>query len=208
MASIGGWWEGLTAVNQWFYGAAVFFGVIFLWQMISTLAGMGGTDHDVDAHVEPVGEHDGPQDAHDTAAAFKLLSLRSIIAFFTLFTWATAFYIKGQDLALALALGVAWGLAAALLISLLLYFFRRMTETGNVRIATCVGADGTVYLDIPENGRGEVRVLCSGILTHLKARASGGAALKAGTPVRIVRLLEPNTVEVAPEPKTTERKEQ
>ena len=40
-----------------------------------------------------------------------------------------------------------WGAVAMVLVSTLVYLLRRMTETGNVRIATAVGATGTVYLD-------------------------------------------------------------
>ena len=81
-----------------------------------------------------------------------------------------------------------------------------MTETGNIRISTCVGATGSVYLDIPADGDGEIRVLCSGVLTHLKARSANGAAVKAGAVVKVTRVTGPNSVEIEMDHSTTQGK--
>jgi hypothetical protein len=53
-----------------------------------------------------------------------------------------------------------------------------------------------VYLDIPANGVGEVRMLCDGVMTLIRARTTNGDGVKAGASVRIVRLAASNTVEV------------
>jgi len=197
MDSLVFWWSGLDSLTRWFYGAAAFFSVFFIWQMIMAVLGLGG-ESDVDTQVD-VNAHASPDDIHDTVSTFKLLSLRSILAFFTLFTWAGALYLDraGEpNVLMAMAYAAAWGIAAMLVVSLIFYFMRRMTQTGNIRIDTTVGANGTVYLDISAGGEGEVRVPCSGIITHFKARAVGGVALKAGTPVRVVRVLGPASIEV------------
>ena len=75
---------------------------------------------------------------------------------------------------------------------------RKFTETGNMRIASAVGTTGAVYLDIPEDGTGEVRATISGVMAHLKARSAGGESIKAGAPVNIIRKLDQTTVEVEP----------
>ena len=201
MDTLAQWWYGLGGLNQWFYMAAAFFSVIFLWQMIMALTGLSGVGGpDIDTHVESGWEHDAPADAHDTLVAFKLVSVRSVLAFFTLFSWAGALYL-GRHLSVvrALAYALLWGLLALALVSLLLNFMRRLTESGNPRVQTAVGAAAMVYLDIPANGTGEIRVLVSSVMTHLKARATEGAALKAGTAVRVTRMLAPDIVEVTPE---------
>jgi membrane protein implicated in regulation of membrane protease activity len=191
------WWNSLLPLNQWFYVAAVFFSVFFLWQLAMALIGIGGGESDVDTHVDQAWEHHTPDDASHTMSVFKLFSLRSILAFFTLFTWAGALYLNlDKSVPAALTYAVFWGLAAFVLVSLLLNLMRRMTETGNIRVATCVGSAATVYLDIPPGGEGEIRVPVSGVMTHLKARATAASPLKAGTPVRVVRVTGPNSVEV------------
>jgi len=87
-----------------------------------------------------------------------------------------------------------------LMVSALVNWLRRMAETGTIRIETCTGTVGTVYLDIPAAGDGEIRVLCSGVMTHLRARSRGGVALKAGTKVRVLAVTGPNSVDVEPAP--------
>ena len=200
MEAFNQWWSSLQALNQWFFMAAAFFSVFFLWQLIMAMLGLGGGSHDLDTQPDQPAGHDAPNDAHDTVAAFKMISLRSLLAFFTLFTWAGGLYLsRGMAVTPALTRSLLWGLAAMALVSALVALMRRMTETGNVRIASCVGAGGTVYLDIPVGGDGEIRVLCSGVMTHLRARNRGGAALKAGAKVRVLAVTGPNSVEVEPE---------
>lgn len=215
---MGEWWAGLDAVTRGFYIAATFFSVLFLWQLIATLIGLGGgeevevdtgaeadvdaaldVDHDFEPGDHPEFEHGAAVDGTETMAAFKLLSLRSILAFCMLFSWAGALYLN-RDVPLARSLGyaMAWGLGAMLLVALLFYGMRRMTETGSPRIASCLGSRGAVYLDIPAGGMGEAKVVVSGVVSHVRARAAGGQELKAGTPIRVSRILGPSAIEVEP----------
>lgn len=202
MDMVSAWWAGLPAVNQFFYGAAAFFSVLFLWQLLSAILGLGSTHLDVDTNPDPGWDHFSPADAHDTVMAFQLVSVRSILAFFTLFTWAAALYLdNGVPLGRSLLYALIWGAAAMVLVSWLLHLMRRMTESGSMRIATTVGAEGTVHLDIPAGGLGEIRCLCSGVMTHFRARTADGVALKAGAVVKVVKVLGPNIVEVQSAPR-------
>jgi hypothetical protein len=196
MEGMSTWWAELAVLARWFYIVAAFFSVFFIWQLIMAIIGLGGGEADLDTHVD-AGDHVSPDDMHETVTAFKLLSFRSILAFFTLFAWAGALYLERQvPTGRAMTYAAMWGIAAMAIVSLVLFLMRRMSETGNIRIETTVGVNGTVYLDIPANGEGEVRVLCSGVITHFKARNAGGAPLKGGTPVRVTKVLGPNTIEV------------
>ena len=212
------WWAGLTTANQCFYGAAGVFSMFFILQLIALLVGMGGEDVDVDADVDvdidadvdmdmdagadidadvDVGDEFSPSDAVESTAAFRLISLRSIVAFCTLFSWAGALYLNhGVELGTALLYALLWGLVAMVGAAALVNLMRRMAETGTSKVASCLGTMGTVYYNIPADGTGEVRVTVSGVLSHLKARAAGGEAVKAGTPVRVTRILGPAAVEV------------
>ncbi len=211
------WWQDLTTINQWLYASALFFTLLFLWQLIAAFSGLsadhevaGGHDldagHDLDMHpdgMDAVAHHAGEAaaDIHESLLAFKLFSVRSVMAFFTMFSWAAALYLdNGSGLPIAALLGVVWGLGGLLGVALVFHFMRKMAETGTRRLSTCVGAVGTVYLQIPPDGLGEVRVPVSGVISLVKARGqAGGAPLAPGTPVKIVRVLAANMVEVAPE---------
>jgi hypothetical protein len=210
MEDIDIWWSGLAGVNQAFYLAAFFFSLVFVWQLVASMVGIGGHDTagagdvDVDGtsgHMDASG--DGSLDAHaadhaaESATAFKLFSLGAILAFCTMFTWSAALNLNsGTNLGPALAYSVLWGLAGWAVVVVLINSLRRLAETGNQRIETSIGQEGTVYLDIPKDGMGQVRVKVSGVVGVVKARSLGGMPLKAGTPISVVRVVEAGVLEV------------
>ena len=169
-------------------------------------ADAGAVDADVgDVHVgaevggdADLADADGLEVSEaETTVSFKLLSLRSIITGGMLFGWAGGLYLQeGEPLGTAMLLAIAWAAAGALVVAALMYGMRRMQETGNRRLVTCVGQPGSVYMDIPKSGTGQVRTVVSGAVAFVSARTADGKALKAGTPVRVRRLLDPSTVEV------------
>lgn len=200
-----GWWSGLSSVNKAFFCFAFFFSALFLWQFVMTLIGLAGSgtdtelDADTDADVDMDAEAEAVEvTAHETTVSFKLLSIRSIITGGMLFGWAGALYLyNGTPLKTALLYAVAWALAGALVIAVLMYLMRHLQETGTARLATCVGQPATVYMDIPASGTGKVRTLVSGAVSFVPARAADGQPMTAGTPVRVTRLLGTSMVEVA-----------
>ncbi|VGO23424.1 NfeD family protein [Pontiella sulfatireligans] len=204
------WWDSLTGITQVFYGMAVFFSVFFLWQIIAAFAGMTGDDMDVGGDAGDVGDvdmdvdfdADTPDDIdhHDvveSSQAFKVLSLRSIITFFTLFSWGCALYTsEGMNAVKAMGISSIWGLVGMLSIALIFWGMGKLTETGTKDVATAKGKVGTVYLDIPAEGFGEVKIAVSGAMEHIKAKSADGEALPAGTEVRVVQIIDQTLVGV------------
>ena len=216
-----GWWAELSAINQIFYCAATFFGVFFIWQMVMAFIGLGGdhdtdVDHDVGHDIDhDVGhaadadlghdatydhfEHGADADAVDSTAAFRVLSLRSVITFFTLFTLGGALYMDTDvSVPLSMTYSAIWGAVGMFLVALVFHWMRNLGETGTIRVRTAVGTEGQVYADIPAGGVGQVRATVSGVVTYLKARTDSGQALTSGTPVRILKAVSPSTVVVEP----------
>jgi hypothetical protein len=208
---MGSWWQSLTPINRAFFSAAAFCSVFFIWQMLAALIGLGSDDGMDD--VSDGGDIDSDMDVHDghvdhfeagaetdstaTVVAFKLVSIRAIITFCTLFTWGTALYLnQGESLTKAMGISAIWGLAGMACIALLLSLLPKLADTGTKRIATSLGNKGTVYLDIPANGQGEIRVAVSGVVSFVKARSSDKSAIKAGTPVVVKQIIDESTVEV------------
>ena len=183
------WWDHLSVLNRGFYCAAVFFGVFFVWQVMTTFLGLA----DGDAATE----HGAGDDADQTMIVFKLLSIRSVITFLTLFSWGGALYLTaGRSEAYAVGVSSVWGLAGMAAVAFLLHALPRLAHTGNQDIATAVGGEGVVYLDIPEKGEGEIRIEVSGVLSHVRARSADGRALRTGSPVVVTRAVGGNRVEV------------
>lgn len=184
------WWDGLSGINQGFYAAAAFFSLFFVWQMVAALFGLiEGGESDLMEDFEG--------DASETMTAFKLVNVRSLLTFLTLFSWGGALYLRaGRSVSSALVISSLWGLAGMISVAGLIYLLLRLTHNGTRDLRTAVGMHGDVYLDIPENGLGEVRVKVSGIMSHVKARGAGGQAIRAGTPVMVTSKRAPNVVEV------------
>lgn len=196
------WWIELTPLNQALYGVAVFFSLLFLWQFIAALIGLSGSvdgimHDDLNADDVSPDVDNGPHD--HGAAAFKLLSIRSVIAFGMLFGWAGAMHTEsGLEIEEALLHGLVWGAAGMTLVAYFFYKVQQLTETHNRNLSSCIGNEGEVYIDIPENGAGQIRVMESGAINYISARGRNGLSILHSTPVRVLRTLDITTVEVEP----------
>ena len=167
------WWEGITTLNKFFVCSAVVFTLLFVWQIIMTLWG-------VDSHGG-AGLNSGMEapihyEVHEFSGdAFTLISTRSILAFGTLFSWASALYLAdGTSILLTLVYSVIWGAIAMLGVSLILHFLLRMQEQGNVSVSWALGEQGTVYISIPANGPGKIRLMMKGVMSIINGKRSAG----------------------------------
>lgn len=195
------WWDSLESVTQFFYGMAAFFSVFFAWQMVAAFLGLTGDDMDVghaDVDITDIDAQDiDHHDVVESSQAFKILSLRSIITFFTLFSWGCALYTAdGMPVVKAMGISSLWGLAGALAVAFIFWGMSKLTETGTKDVLSCEGNVGTVYLDIPAGGYGEIKTTINGAVEHVKARCLSGEALESGTQIRVVRVIDQTLVGV------------
>lgn len=209
------WWTNLSSLNQAFFVAAIFFSTIFLWQFISSFSALAGEavggdadagdidvdlDGDIDLADADADSGDGGAFDEDAGlATFRLLSIRSLLAFCTLFSWAGALYLQNTPFTtLALVRALLWGLAGMVVVAFFFWALPRLTEEGTARLETAIGQNAQVYLDIPEDGVGQVKVLVGGMVSFVKARARTGQHLSAGTVVRVVGTLDNSVLVVEP----------
>lgn len=223
------WWNSISGLNQLYYCGALFFSVFFLWQLIAAFAGTDGggesahsgfggdagadgSPEGADAGADPTYAHfeEGAEsDAVHSMDVFRIVSLRSLITFFTLFFWGNALYThNGLSFVRSFAYSTLWGLAGMLSVAVVFYLLTRLSEDGTASLANCVGKEGTVYQDIPEQGVGRVRTTVGQAVSHVKARSVSGARIAAGTRVGIVRQAESNLVEVKPLGPTGEKRKE
>ncbi len=211
------WWAELSALNKAFFFSAVFFSALFIWQLISMILGADFDSHAMDADVAsdvPSGvhadvdlsheftdhggaDHGGPPMAGEVT--FTFVSLRSLLAFGLLFSWAGALYLlSGAGLVLTLLYSAVWGVLAMFAVAYLMYALLRLQETGDNSVWRAIGEQGTVHLRIPEGGTGQVRVSIGGIIRFVKANARGGVAIPERTTVKVVGIIDDTTIEVEP----------
>jgi hypothetical protein len=156
--------------------------------LLQSLMGLMGAD---DEHGHAFHAGDG----------LNLLSLRAVAAglcFFGLTGLAALEW--GIPRVLALAAAVVAGLGAALGIAYVMRGMRRMESDGVLRVEGAVGHPATVYLSIP-GGRGapgKVHLFLQGRTVEMNAVSRD--PLPTGASVVVVDVVDPDTLEVAPQP--------
>lgn len=167
-------------------------GTILVLQVVFGLIGIGG-DHDVDHDTSDAGDHD-----HDGGWFFGALSIRTAAAALTFFGLGglTAVYYGASEPA---AIGVAIGSAAAAFyaVAFLIRSLKQLKADGTVRIDRTVGTTGSVYLRIPGSraGMGKVQLAVQKRTVEFQAMTAG-PELATGSPIRVVGVVNSDTVEV------------
>ena len=187
--TINQWWETLSSAHQVFWFIAIVFSVLFFIQFVLLIIGMDGDSTDsMDLDI----------DGHGLETDFSALSLRSIIAFFTFFGW-TGVLILGNQLSVLIAviLATVAGLAAMFIVAYLMYKFAQLEQSGTLNLYHALDQPGEVYLSIPaqKGGQGKVHVMIDGVIREMDAMTDG-EMLKTGEAVRIVEILDNNTLKV------------
>jgi hypothetical protein len=206
------WWQQLSGLNKIFFASAFFFSILAIWQFIASIVGMGGhahghlhhtghVHHSASTHTHSGQAHHGASQPHSghsvTRTPFTVVSLQSIIAFGTLFSWAGALYLMEKvHAAFAILFGFGWGLAAMFAVSIVLYWLLNLEEIGNIKLADALGEEGIVYIDVPAEGFGQVRVTVDGVVSYVRARSRTGELLVRGAKVRVVGIVDDKTIEV------------
>jgi len=166
---------------------------IFIVRMLLSFVGglSDGDDFDM--------EFDGDGELHHHTASFKLLTLHSLSGFFMLFGWAglagmhQLAWSPEQSLLLASAAGVCMLLATALIMC------GAMLLEGSATLFVpqmALGHVATVYQRIPEKGQGKIQVVIDNIRRELLAQSQEGRSYESFTYVKIVKIIDQETVEV------------
>ena len=172
-----------------FWVSALAGGGFILLQSLLGLMGMdddGGHHHD---HAVHAGE------------GLNLLSLRAVAAglcFLGLTGLAALEW--GFPRLLALPVATLAGLGAALGVAYVMRGMKRMETDGVLRVEGAVGHPATVYLSIP-GGRGapgKVHLFLQGRTVEMNAVSAD--PLPTGASVVVVDVVDPDTLEVAPQP--------
>lgn len=157
-------WSELSVMDQIYWIITIPSTLIFIFLLISTIIGS-----DVDADVETDIDHDI---ADGDSIPFQFISLKNIVAFFTMFGWSgLGFLNAGLSAWLVILLSVACGLLMMLAMASLFYFMSKLTENGTLNMKNAIGHLGEVYLPIPgkRGGIGKVQLTVQNSLRTLDA---------------------------------------
>ncbi|MBK8481791.1 MAG: hypothetical protein IPL40_11525 [Proteobacteria bacterium] len=188
------WFAALPTIEKVFLLFAIAGGALFAVRLVLAFVTGGGLSDgdgaDLD-HADLAGEGEAAH-AHDGTAdlAFKLLSFQGMTAFFMMFGLVGLALSRAHAIPAVGAVGggLAAGLLAVWLIGALFALFNRLQSSGTLKLHNAIGAEGTVYLDIPAGGTGKVQVAVQGRLLVLEAASHAGDPVPTATRVRVVAL--------------------
>ena len=189
--SMSSWWSALSGTEQIFWGISIIFSVLFIIQFVISLIGL-----DFDGDVDASADGDVHADGYNLDPSFTILSVRSIIAFFTFFGWTGVLVLKsGGSLFAALGFSFISGLASMFVVGYMIYMFSRLSQDGSVNINDALYNTGEVYLAIPSNkkGQGKIHINIQGTLKEMDA-ISEGDSLPTGSSVRVVDIINNNVL--------------
>lgn len=197
------WWSSLSGPLQVFWSIALATSVLLALQLLLMLFGIGDGDGDVDGDLGgDAADVDGHLDADGHGdAGLHVVSMRTIVAFFTGFGWGgVAALESGLGVLVATLCALAAGSAFMLGVFGLMRALYSMRASGTVDYRNAIGAIGTVYLPIPAAmaGPGRVEILVQGRLRVVEAFTRTDRVLPNRSRVRVVDLADANTLIVVP----------
>lgn len=161
LLSISDSWQAMEFLEKLYWCFAIPFSLLFLIQIIITFfAG------DMDS-VEAEGDADAAVEG-DTGIDFQFLTLKNLIAFFTIFGWTGIACLSGGMGTLAtIFISVAAGLVMMTIMASIAYFMGKLTDSGTLNLNNAKGKLASVYLRIPakRKGTGKVQVKVQGLQT-------------------------------------------
>ena len=199
------WWESLSMFGRVLACIAIPSTLLLLIQTILAMIGIGGgedsdagfdADADADADFGTEGAdtifgNDIPDgsDLDTIDAGLRLLSLRSIIAFSAVFSWTGLLLLRiGSPMWVTVAVSLAAGFAAMLLVAILIRQTMRLQADGTKNIRSALGRTGTVYLRVPatRGGTGQVTLLLGESYEELSAVTDEETDIPSGREVIVI----------------------
>lgn len=179
--------QGLGGI-EWLFAVSAALGTVFLLTRIVLLVvGAGGHGGGIDVgHDAALDGADGTSDA-----AFKLVSLQSLTAFFLMFGLVGLALSRESKagVGLSLAGGVVAGALAVYVIGWLFKSILSLQSSGTLEMQNAVGQIGKVYLTVPASGEGQVEIEIQGRMMILEAVSTSGCELPTGTLVRVDKMV-------------------
>jgi membrane protein implicated in regulation of membrane protease activity len=171
-----------TALEYFFLACAVIGGVLFLFRL--GLFFLGGGDADIDADIP------GETGSGDTDDSFRFLSIQGLSAFFLMFGLVgLALLREGVYQAVSLIAGVAAGVFTVWVVSQIFVQMKKLQSDGTLQMKNAIGQEGTVYLNIPQDGTGQVRITVQGRLRIFDALSANHQPIFTGEGIRVIKLV-------------------
>jgi hypothetical protein len=126
-----------------------------------------------------------------------LLSIQGLTAFFMMFGLVGLTLLRTESPTfLSVSGGVVAGLFTVWVLSIVFSKMKLLQSDGTVDIRNAIGVHGSVYLNIPVNGSGQVQVPVQGALKIFDAIAKDGQKIFTGEKIVVVDIADKSTLVV------------
>ncbi|MBO4756518.1 MAG: hypothetical protein J5519_07150 [Bacteroidales bacterium] len=188
------WWAGLSLIMKILWGVTLAASLIFIIQSIMTFV---GADADTNFDVDVDTSMDGA-DLSNIEGGSNLYTFRNFVNFLLGFGWSA---ILLQDnipsTGLLILVSVIIGVALVAAVMYLFKWLSGMQQSGNINLQkSAAGCEGKVYLTIPaaRSGMGKVQITIAGAVREYDAITESEQALKTGSSIRVVDVVDANTL--------------
>lgn len=178
------WWEAMNLAEKIYWCIAIPFSVLFIIQLIVTFF-VGDADG-----LDAGGNADLSIDS-DTGIDFQFLSIKNLVAFFTIFGWTGVACLRGDlSIFVTIIISTAAGLIMMTIMATIMYYMGKLSESGSLDLNNAKGKTGTVYLPVPpgRKGSGQVQIKVQGFQT-LEAMTDETETLSTGTLVEVTDVI-------------------
>jgi len=182
LASIDGFFSD-PRLSSVYWGLAIFGSIFFGITCVLAILGVGGLDEGMDIDTDGAALDHVDHGFLD----FNLFSLRSILAFLTVFGWGGVMW--GHYGLWGFVGAFAAGVATMFLTALVIWALMKLQSSGTISNRQFLGETGSVYLSIPggRTSAGKITVRLKGATHELKAVAD--EAIPTGSTVVVEELL-------------------
>ncbi|MCK9575818.1 MAG: NfeD family protein [Candidatus Pacearchaeota archaeon] len=158
---------------------AIFSGIIFLAMFVANLFGIN-SDHDTDGDSL---DHNFTWFTYTNLVKLLLVTSLSTLQFHNI----------GFSQGISLLLGTICGVLTIVVLVLTMYGMRKFRQDGTPDINTLIGRVGTVYLKIPENSKGKIKIDFGGSVKILDAISNCGT-IETGRSVTVYEINDGNII--------------
>ncbi len=176
------WWDGLSTIQQIYWGFAIPSTLIFTIQTILTLTG-GDSDMDSTPDVDVETDHGG---------GFQFFTFKNLIAFFTMFSWTgIASLNAGFDTGMSIVISTIAGALIMTIMGAIFYYFSKLTDSGTLNTNNALGGIGEVYLPIKakRGNIGKVSIKVQSSYRELDAMTDDEQDLPTGAVIQVVAVI-------------------
>jgi hypothetical protein len=181
------YFSSLAPIEQIYWIIAVAASSVLAVQLI--IACFSGFEIHLGSLGSDLGGHDTDIGHHDVGMPhFQLLTIRNIVAFFTLFGWSgLAFYHQNMGPSLVIFLSFICGVLMMFATAGCFYGLSKLQSEGTLDFNHAKGLEGSVYLRIPPVGfgQGQIKVSLQGRLVEMEAFNTGVSEIPTGATVLI-----------------------